>query len=104
MLVIKTYYCLPFHRVAIIACLIAVTFGINLLVGLVSQNSFAQDIMDTNGDGVVDDQDTTAAAEAIPGDTNGDGVVDDQDTTAAAEAIPGDTNGDGVVDDQDTTA
>src|SRR5215204_5290505 len=132
MLVIKTRYCLPFHRVAIITCLIAVTFGINLLVGLVSQNSFAQDIMDTNGDGVVDasdaatttdttnasstdeiqmdtngdgvvdDQDTTAA-EAIPGDTNGDGVVDEQDTTAA-EAIPGDTNGDGVVDDQDTTA
>ena len=40
---------------------------------------------DTNGDGVVDDQDT-AAAEAVPGDTNGDGVVDDQDT-AAAEAV-----------------
>ena len=57
---------------------------------------------DTNGDGVVDDQDT-AAAEAVPGDTNGDGVVDDQDT-AAAEAVPGDTNGDGVVDDQDTAA
>ncbi|MCD6037635.1 MAG: hypothetical protein K0S67_1523, partial [Nitrososphaeraceae archaeon] len=33
--------------------------------------------------------------------TNGDGVVDDQDTPAA-EAVPGDTNGDGVVDDQDT--
>ena len=40
---------------------------------------------------------------AVPGDTNGDGVVDDQDT-AAAEAVPGDTNGDGVVDDQDTAA
>jgi hypothetical protein len=45
MLVIKTHYCLTFHRVAIIACLIAVTFGINLLVDLVSQNSFAQDNM-----------------------------------------------------------
>ena len=52
MLVIKTHYCLPFHK-AVIVCLIAVTFGINLLVGLVSQNSFAQDY-DTNGDGVVD--------------------------------------------------
>ena len=41
--------------------------------------------------------------QAVPGDTNGDGVVDDQDT-AAAEAVPGDTNGDGVVDDQDTAA
>ena len=40
MLVIKTHYCLPFHRVAIIACLIAVTFGINLLVGLVSPEFF----------------------------------------------------------------
>ena len=111
MLVIKTHYCLPFHRVAIIACLIAVTFGINLLVGLVSQNSFAQDIMDTNGDGVVDasdaatttDASNASSTEEIQMDTNGDGVVDDQDTTAA-EAIPGDTNGDGVVDDQDTTA
>ena len=52
MLVIKTHYCLPFHK-AVIVCLIAVTFGINLLVGLVSQNSFAQDY-DTNGDGAVD--------------------------------------------------
>ena len=44
------------------------------------------------------------AAEAIPGDTNGDGVVDDQDTTAVDDqgAVPGDTNGDGVVDEQDT--
>src|ERR687897_830871 len=102
MLVIKTHYCISFERVAIIACLIAVTFGINLLVGLVSQNSFAQDNMDTNGDGVVDASDATTA-EAVPGDTNGDGVVDDQDTPAA-EAVPGDTNGDGVVDDQDTPA
>ena len=55
--------------------------------------------MDTNGDGVVDDQDT----EVVPGDTNGDGVVDDQDT----EVVPGDTNGDGVVDtldEEETTA
>ena len=98
MLVIKTYYCLPFHRVAIIACLIAVTFGINLLVGLVSQNSFAQDIMDTNGDGVVDASDaattttdTTNASstDEIQMDTNGDGVVDDQDTgTTTAEKQP----------------
>ena len=62
---------------------------------------------DTNGDGVVDDQDTAATTDdqgAVgPGDTNGDGVVDDQDI-AAAEAVPGDTNGDGVVDDQDTAA
>ena len=61
---------------------------------------------DTNGDGVVDDQDTAATTDdqgAVPGDTNGDGVVDDQDT-AAAGAVPGDTNGDGVVDDQDTAA
>src|SRR5215203_3116004 len=119
MLVIKTRYCLPFHRVAIITCLIAVTFGINLLVGLVSQNSFAQDIMDTNGDGVVDEQDT-ATTEAVPGDTNGDGVVDELDAettteatdagtdaetatnTSSTEAVPGDTNGDGVVDEQDT--
>ena len=84
MLVIKTHYCISFHRVAIIACLIAVTFGITLIAGLVSQNSFAQDNMDTNGDGVVDDQDT-AAAEAVPGDTNGDGVVDDQDTAATTD-------------------
>ena len=44
---------------------------------------------------------------AVPGDTNGDGVVDDQDTAAEADdqgAVPGDTNGDGVVDDQDTAA
>ena len=41
------------------------------------------------------------------GDTNGDGVVDDQDTAATTDdqgAVPGDTNGDGVVDDQDTAA
>ena len=51
-------------------------------------------------------QDTAATTDdqgAVPGDTNGDGVVDDQDT-AAAEAVPGDTNGDGVVDNQDTAA
>src|SRR5215203_5398396 len=119
MLVIKTRYCLPFHRVAIITCLIAVTFGINLLVGLVSQNSFAQDIMDTNGDGVVDEQDT-ATTEAVPGDTNGDGVVDELDAETTTEATDAgidaetatntsstdetqmDTNGDGVVDEQDT--
>src|SRR5215204_1418337 len=108
MLVIKTYYCLPFHRVAIIACLIAVTFGINLLVGLVSQNSFAQDIMDTNGDGVVDASDaattttdTTNASstDEIQMDTNGDGVVDELDTQTPAGT---DTNGDGVVDELDT--
>src|ERR687897_787392 len=114
MLVIKTHYCISFERVAIIACLIAVTFGINLLVGLVSQNSFAQDNMDTNGDGVVDASDATttttttdatnaSSTDEIQMDTNGDGVVDDQDTPAA-EAVPGDTNGDGVVDDQDTPA
>jgi peptidoglycan hydrolase-like protein with peptidoglycan-binding domain len=124
MLVIKTHYCLPFHRVAIIACLIAVTFGINLLVGLVSQNSFAQDIMDTNGDGVVDASDTTAtttdatnasSTEEIQIDTNGDGVVNELDTQTPAtttdatnasstEEIQMDTNGDGVVDAQDEVA
>jgi hypothetical protein len=53
MLVIKTHYCLPFHK-AVIVCLIAITFGINLFVGLIPlPNSFAQDF-DTNGDGVVD--------------------------------------------------
>src|SRR5215204_1921500 len=120
MLVIKTRYCLPFHRVAIITCLIAVTFGINLLVGLVSQNSFAQDIMDTNGDGVVDASDaattTTDATNAsstdeIQMDTNGDGVVDASDAATTTDAtnasstdeIQMDTNGDGVVDELDET-
>ena len=93
MLVIKTHYCLPFHK-AVIVCLIAVTFGINLLVGLVSQNSFAQDY-DTNGDGVVDALDEATATETttdassadeIQMDTNGDGVVDALDE--ATEQIP----------------
>ncbi|HSF49836.1 MAG TPA: hypothetical protein VLA74_03670, partial [Nitrososphaeraceae archaeon] len=61
MLVIKTHYCLPFHK-AVIVCLIAVTFGINLLLGFVSlQNSFAQEF-DTNGDGVVDELDDQSAS------------------------------------------
>ena len=90
MLVIKTHYCLPFHRVAIITCLIAVTFGINLLVGLVSQNSFAQDIMDTNGDGVVDELDTQTPA----------GTTEATGNASSTEEIQMDTNGDGVVDDQ----
>ena len=63
MSVIKTHYCLPFHK-AVIVCLIAVTFGINLLVGLVFQNSFAQDF-DTNGDGVVDELDDKSASATI---------------------------------------
>ena len=84
MLVIKTHYCLPFHK-AVIVCLIAVTFGINLFVGLIPlQNSFAQDF-DTNGDGVVDALDdssasATSSTDEIQMDTNGDGVVDELDT------------------------
>ena len=83
MLVIKAHYCLPLHK-AVIVCLIAVTFGINLFVGLIHlQNSFAQDF-DTNGDGVVnelDDQSASAtpSTEEIQMDTNGDGVVDELD-------------------------
>jgi hypothetical protein len=85
MLVIKTHYCLPFHK-AVIVCLIAVTFGINLLVGLIPlQNSFAQEF-DTNADGVVDELDdqsasATSSTDEIQMDTNGDGVVDELDTT-----------------------
>ena len=84
MLVIKTHYCLPFHK-AVIVCLIAVTFGMNLLLGFVSlQNSFAQEF-DTNGDGVVDELDdqsasATSSTDEIQMDTNGDGVVDELDT------------------------
>ena len=49
MLVIKTHYCLSFH-IAVIVCLIALTFRINLSVGSVSfHNSFAQEVNDTNG-------------------------------------------------------
>ena len=119
MLVINTHYCLPFPK-AVIVCLIAVTFGINLFVGLVPlQNSFAQDF-DTNGDGVVDELDdqsasATPSTEEIQMDTNGDGVVDELDETTATptetptdtgatptetptEEIQMDTNGDGVVD------
>ena len=89
MLVINTHYCLPFPK-AVIVCLITVTFGINLFVGLVPlQNSFAQDF-DTNGDGVVDAQDdksasATSSTEEIQMDTNGDGVVDELDETTETE-------------------
>ena len=85
MLVIKTHYCLPFHK-AVIVCLIAVTFGINLLVGLIPlQNSFAQEF-DTNADGVVDELDdqsasATSSTDEIQMDANADGVVDELDTT-----------------------
>ena len=118
MLVIKTHYCLPFHK-AVIVCLIAVAFGINLLVGLIPlQNSFAQEF-DTNGDGVVDELDdqsasATSSTDEIQMDTNGDGVVDDLDEVNATETetetpteapstdeIQMDTNGDGVVDELD---
>jgi hypothetical protein len=99
MLAIKKHYCISFNR-SIMASLIAVTLGIILLLGLVSQNSFAQNYMvDTNGDGVVDEQDIGAGAGTE--DTNGDGVVDEQDIGAGAGTE--DTNGDGVVDEQDTT-
>ena len=75
MLVIKTHYCLSFHK-AVIVCLIALTIGINLFVGSVSfQNSFAQEFNDTNGDGVVNELNTAptepSASDAI--DANGDG-------------------------------
>ena len=115
MLVIKMHYCLPFHK-AVIVCLIAVTFGINLLVGLIPlMNSFSQD--DTNGDGVVDELDTattttdttttaTSSTDEIQMDTNGDGVVDELDdplasATSSTDEIQMDTNGDGVVDELD---
>jgi hypothetical protein len=116
MLVIKTHYCLSFHK-AVIVCLIAVTIGINLLVGLIPfQNSFSQEY-DTNGDGVVDALDdpsasVTSSTDEIQMDTNGDGVVDALDqatptetttTTSSTDEIQMDTNGDGVVNELDTT-
>jgi hypothetical protein len=115
MLVIKMHYCLPFHK-AVIVCLIAVTFGINLLLGFVSlQNSFAQEF-DINGDGVVDELDdqsasATTSTDEIQMDINGDGIVDALDeitaketttATSSTDEIQMDTNGDGVVDELDT--
>ncbi|MBI9018654.1 MAG: hypothetical protein JEZ07_15480 [Phycisphaerae bacterium] len=46
---------------------------------------------DTNGDGVIDEDDEEDTDEELENDYNGDGVVDEDD----------DTNGDGILDDED---
>jgi teichoic acid transport system ATP-binding protein len=69
--------------------------------------SSSSEVVDTDGDGIPDDQDTTPNGEADTSviDTDGDGIPDDQDTTPNGEADTSviDTDGDGIPDDQDTT-
>jgi hypothetical protein len=65
-------------------------------------NVVAPDVLDTNGDGVVDALDTNGDGIADSLDTNGDGIPDSNIPEPEPSSVPVDTDDDGVPDAIDT--
>jgi hypothetical protein len=73
-----------------------------------SEASEEETIVDSDGDGIPDDQDPTPNGEEAVVDSDGDGIPDAEDPTPNGEILPPiqsvvDSDGDGIPDDQDPT-